>query len=212
MTAGGRRLSRRAFVGATSALALAPLLAGCRTETIAPPATVRVHLRLSAYERTFFEQTLLPAYARDRNLKITLEGGTTDEAIGRLGDPLAGIDLLAIDTERLGALVADGAVQAVEGQRAALAEPIWRGMLPALESGGKLYAIPYRPTTWIEFYNRTILDAAKLAPPQTWDDLLGAANRLGETGAAARVGLQGAAGEPAARTLAELIWAYGGDP
>ena len=199
------------MVGA-GALALTPLLGGCRSDVATTPSTLRVHLRLSAYERAAFERVVLPNFLRDHNLRVTWEAGTVDEAIGRLGDPQAGIDLLAVDTERLGALIAAGLVQPLDAQRGALAAPPWRTMLPALEAGGTLYALPYRPTTWIGYYNRTLLDAARLAPPPTWDHALATATRLREGGGAAQLALQGAAGEPAARSLAELIWAFGGDP
>lgn len=212
MTARGQGLSRRAFVGAAGALALAPLLGGCRTGSATPRGTLRVHLRLTAYERAFFERAILPAFARDHGLSITWVDGTGNEVLSRLGDPQAGIDLITVDTERLGPLIAGRLLQPLDDQRDALGTPPWRGMLPALEAAGTLYALPYRPTVWVSFYDRALLDAARLAPPPTWDETLRAAERLAETGATARIALQGGAGEPGARTLTELIWAFGGDP
>ncbi len=211
-TAKRRRFSRRVFVAGAGALAFAPLLSACGADNAATPSTLRVHLRLSAYERAAFERVILPTFQREHNLRVVWEDGTVDEAIGRLGDPQAGIDLIAVDTERLGALIAASLVQPLDSQREALAAPPWQAMLPALELGGTLYALPYRPTTWIAYYNRTLLDASRLAPPPTWDAALATADRLREGGGAAQLSLQGAAGEPAARSLAELIWAHGGDP
>lgn len=208
----GCRLPRRRFVLGLGVCSLLPFLPACGGDAPAPPGTLRVHLRLTAYERAFFERAILPAFERDHGLRVVWEDGTIDEVIGRLGDPQSGTDLIAPDTERLGALISEQLLQSIESQRATIAAPPWQAMIPALEAGGKLYALPYRPTTWIGFYNRALLDSAGLAPPATWDELLVAANRLRGANGAGQVALQGAAGEPAARSLVELIWAYGGNP
>lgn len=209
---GGEGFPRRRFLAGAAALTLLPFLSACSAEATPTPGTLRVHLRLTAYERSFFERAILPDFARTHGLRVVWEDGTVEEATARLGDPQTTTDLIGIDTERLGALIAGQLLQPVEGQRAALDAAPWRGMLPALESGGKLYGLPYRPTTWIEFANRALLDEAGIAPPPTWADLLVAASRLRASNGAGLVALQGAIGEPAARTLVELIWAFDGDP
>lgn len=212
MTAPRRRWPRRTFVAALGAVAVTPLLGGCRATPAAPTRAVRVHVDLSGYERAFFERSILPAIARDLGIAVQLVEGNANAVIGRLGDPQVGVDLIAVDLERLGTLIATGLLLPLDETRPTLQEPIWQGMLPALTSGGKLYAVPYRPSTWVTYYNRATLAAAQLAPPQTWEDFLVAATRLTESQAPARAALQGAAGDPAARTLIELIWAFGGDP
>jgi ABC-type glycerol-3-phosphate transport system substrate-binding protein len=203
---------RRRFLIGLGAFAFLPFLPACGSDAPAPPGIVRAHLRLTAYERAFFERVVLPAFERDRGLRVVWEEGNVEEAIDRLASPQSETSLIALDTERLGGVIAGQLLQPLDGERGALAAPPWQAMLPALESGGTLYALPYRPTTWITFYNRALLDAANLAPPATWDETLVAANRLRGAGDAGQVALQGVAGEPAARALTELILAYGGDP
>ena len=187
---GGEGFPRRRFLAGAASLALLPFLPGCTSDSPPPTGTLRVHLRLTAYERSFFERVILPTFARDQGLSVVWEEGTVEEAMGRLGDPQTTTDLIGIDIERLGGLIAGQVLQPVDTQRAALAAAPWQGMLPALESGGKLFALPYRPTTWIGFYNRTLFDAAGLAAPTTWDDLLAAADQLRAANGAGQVALR----------------------
>lgn len=200
-------LSRRRFLAA-GGLALAgalPLLGGCGG-TAAPPATLRVHLRLTAYERAFFARAILPPFERARNLRVELGPGTTDEAIGALREDAGRFDLLAIDTEQLGFLIADRLARDIDEGRAGIDAAVLPSTLGALEYNGRLHALPYRPTTWVTFYNDALLRAAGVAPPRTWEDLLATAGAL--RGKVALQGAEGAAGQ----SLVELIWAFGGDP
>lgn len=205
-------LTRRRFLGATTALAVGgvvPFLGGCGRSSV-PPPTLRVHLRLSAYERAFFTRTILPPFERARNVRVALGGGTTDEAIGALHEDAGRFDLVGIDTEQLGLLLADHLVSDVNDQRTALDAAIPSNILAALEQGGKLHALPYRPTTWVTFYNSALLGAAGVAPPRTWDELLVVAGKVRDD-KGGKVALQGAA-SAAGQSLVELVWAFGGDP
>ncbi len=207
-------LTRRRFVALGGTLALAgasPLLGGCGGTAPAAPPTLRVHLSLSAYERAFFARAIVPPFEQAQNVRVALADRTTDEAIEDLYADRARFDLLAVDTERLGALIADRLALDVSDQRPTLAAPILPSTLGALERAGRLHALPYRPTAWVTFYNRALLARASVEPPRTWDDLLTAAARLRDA-AGGRVALQGASGAPAAQSLVELIWAFGGDP
>lgn len=207
-------LTRRRFVALGGTLALAgaaPLLGGCGGTAPAPPPTLRIHLSLSAYERAFFARAIVPPFEQARNVRVELADGTTDEAIEDLYADRSRFDLLAVDTERLGALIADRLALDVNDQRPTLAAPILPSILGALEHDDRLHALPYRPTAWVTFYNRALLTNAGVEPPRTWDDLLTAAARLRDA-AGGRVALQGASGAPAAQSLVELIWAFGGDP
>lgn len=210
-------LTRRHFLAAGLGFAALPLLAGCGTSgASAPTTTLRAHLNLTAYERAVFAHTILPPFETAYQARVELAGGTTDEAIGALYQDNGSVDLLAVDTEALGGLLADHLASDVSGERRTLADGIVPSVLGALGRNGTLNALPYRPTTWITYYNSAILSAAKIDPPRSWDQFLTAAQGLRTSDGGGRVALQGAtsavAGGPAAQSFTELIWAFGGDP
>ncbi len=213
----GTPFTRRHFLAAGLGLAALPLLAGCGAGGASvPPVTLRVHLNLTAYERSVFMRLVLPPFEAAQGARVELTDGTTDEAIGALRDDNGALDLLAVDTEALGGLLAGNLASDVSDQRAALPDGIVPSVLGALEANGTLHALPYRPTTWITYYNTALFGAARLDPPRTWDELLTAATALRTPNGGGLVELQGAtsatAGGPAAQQFAELIWAFGGDP
>ncbi len=210
--------TRRRILAAGAGFAFAaalPLLGGCGTST-APRATLRVNLRLSAYERSFFVHSILPPFAAANNVRVEFTPGTTDEAIGALRGGTSQADLLAVDTEILGLLIAEGLTTDLNGERDGLRTTVIPSTLGAVESNGALHALPYRPTTWITFYNQARLATAGVTPPRTWDELLAAATVVRSDDGTGQIALQGATtetvGGPAAQSLVELIWAFGGDP
>jgi ABC-type glycerol-3-phosphate transport system substrate-binding protein len=192
-----------------------PLLGGCGTSAV-PKATLRVNLRLTAYERSFFKHAILPPFEEANNVRVEFTPGTTDEAIGALRGGSSRADLLAVDTEILGLLIAEGLTTDLNDERDGLRAAIIPSTLGALEANGALHALPYRPTTWITFYNRPQFAAAGVAPPRTWDELLMAAEAIRNADGSGQIALQGATtetiGGPAAQSFVELIWAFGGDP
>lgn len=210
-------VTRRHFLAAGLGLAALPLLAGCGASGAStPPVPLRVHLNLTAYERSVFVRLVLPPFETAQGARVELTDGTTDEAIGALGNDNGALDLLSVDTEALGGLLAGNLASDVGTERAALADGIVPSVLGALEANGALHALPYRPTTWITYYNTALFGAARLDPPRTWDELLTAAGTLRAPDGGGQIALQGAtsatAGGPAAQQFAELLWAFGGDP
>lgn len=211
-------LTRRRLLTAGAGLTLAatlPLLGGCG-KSAAPKATLRVNLRLTAYERSFFTRATLPPFEETNNVRVEFTPGTTDEAIGALRGGTNQADLLAVDTEILGLLIAEGLTTELNGEREVLRGSVIPSTLGSLEANGVLHALPYRPTTWITFYNRAQFATAGVAPPRTWDELLSAAAAVRAADGAGQIALQGATtetvGGPAAQSFVELIWAFGGDP
>lgn len=211
-------LTRRRLLTAGAGLTLAaalPFLDGCGT-TALPQTTLRVNLRLTAYERSFFVHTILPPFEAANNVRVEFTPGTTDEAIGALRGGTSQADLLAVDTEILGLLIAEGLTTDLSTERDRLRGEVIPSTLGAVEANGVLHALPYRPTTWITFYNRALFDTAGVAPPRTWDEMLSAAAEVRTPDGAGQIALQGATtetvGGPAAQSLVELLWAFGGDP
>ncbi|HEX5502776.1 MAG TPA: extracellular solute-binding protein [Thermomicrobiales bacterium] len=207
----GPALTRRRLLLLGAAL---PLLHACG-RAARPAATIRAYIPLEAYERAIFTQRLLPAFTRDSGVAVELAGGTGGEALAWLqGDQPAGdahLDLAVIAVEDLGGLIAADRLSALDDQRAALPARTVSTLLGALEARGTLYALPLRPSLWLAYANRAALAARGLAPPATWDALRDTARALHAAGQG-QVVLQGAAGRPAAQSLIELVWAFGGDP
>lgn len=208
-------LTRRRFLTGIGALAAMPLFAGCG-ENAAPKTTLRINLRLTAYERAFFVRAILPPFEAAHNALVEFTGGTTGEAIGALRGGSSQVDLLGIDTEILGLLIAEGWTTDLNSERDRLRTDVIPSTIAAGDVNGTLHALPYRPTTWITFYNAALLGEARVAPPMTWDAFLTAAQALRGQDGVGQVALQGATtetvGGPAAQTLVEMIWAFGGDP
>ncbi|MGN6671922.1 MAG: extracellular solute-binding protein [Thermomicrobiales bacterium] len=210
---GGEGITRRRLVTGGAALALAtftPWLGGCGRNT--PATTLRVQLRLNPYEQSFFERVIVPPFARARHVDVQFAGGTIDETLEAIRNGADRYDLLAVDTEAVGGLIAEGIAHDVSVERDRLDNAIFASIPAAVTSGGKLYALPYRPAAWITYANTALLAAANVRQPATWDDLYTAAEQLRDQSGNGLVALQGAAGAPAAQTLLELIWAFGGDP
>lgn len=195
--------------------ALLPALQFCGRQA-SPARRLRVFLPLDAYERAIFEREILPPFARQHGVAVTLEPGTGAEVVERLrtsaGGATGSLALAAIDLETLGGLVTARAVAPLNAYRARLPRETPPACVQAIESAGTLYALPWRPAIWVSFYNREALAARQLAPPTTWDAFRDVATRLHDAGATGQAALQGAAGGPAAQSLVELVWAFGGDP
>ena len=210
---GGEGLTRRRLVTGGAALTLAaltPWLGGCGRS--APATTLRVQLRLDPYEQSFFARTILPPFARAQRVDVQFVSGTIDETLDALRNGSERCDLLAVDTEAVGGLIAEGLAQDVSAEQARIDGAIFASIPASVTSGGKLYALPYRPAVWITYVNTALLAAANVRQPPTWDDLLAIAGQLHGGNGDGLVALQGAAGGPAAQTLLELIWAFGGNP
>ncbi len=191
------------------------LLGGC-SQGQAPRATLRVNLRLTAYERSIFQRTIIPAFEATHAARVEFAGGTGDETIGALRAGQTPVDLLAVDTEILGLLIAEGVTADLSAEEAQLRQEVIPSTIAAGKQQGRLYALPYRPTTWVTFYNSVLLEKAGVEPPQHWDDFLNASRRLRAADGSGQAALQGALtatlGGPASQTLVELLWAFGGDP
>ncbi len=206
---GGRRVTRRRFLGLCGAAVPALALASCGAAPAAA-ATLQVFLPVTAYEAEFLKREILPPFEERHGVRVALAGGKAAEVFEQIKGGGATFDLVAPELELLGGLIAGGLVREVGDQRAALPAETLRGIVPDLDGDGKLYALPFRPAVWLAYANRAILDAAGQSPPATWDDLLTVARALRGAGGAG-VALQGAEGAPAAQSLIELIWAFGGD-
>jgi multiple sugar transport system substrate-binding protein len=82
--------------------------------------------------------------------------------------------------------------------------------------GGKVYAIPYRGSAGVVYYNKTMFDRAGLSyPTEDWnyDRMLEMARKITRPGQEYGVGIAAALSDPANVTTAfsPMLWAFGGD-
>jgi ABC-type glycerol-3-phosphate transport system substrate-binding protein len=205
----GTRLTRRGFVA--QSLLGATALAGCGRAARAP-TDLRVSLPLNAYERAFLGRDVVPPFEREHGARIELVGGSAEDVMREVRAGAPPPDLLAVDLELLGPLIGEGLVGEIDEAWGLPPGETVPGVLPALERGGRRYAVPLRLNVWVSFYNEILLVRAGVTPPARWDDLPAVARALGGIAGGGGVALQGALNGPAAQSLTELIWAFGGDP
>lgn len=124
-----------------------------------------------------------------------------------------GWDLIAVDNNQLGLLVAKELVQDLSEFSAQL---VPQRLLPALRRilrvQDRLYFAPLRPNVKIAFYNELKFAEYGLRPPNTWDQLLEVARVFKEKEGVGRVAIQGYPGKTAAATIFEFVKAAGGNP
>lgn len=91
-----------------------------------------------------------------------------------------------------------------------------KAMIEAGTVNGKLYALPYRGSTGVYFYNKTMFDNAGIPYPKegwTYQDMLTIAQKLTVAGKQYGVGIAAAQSDPANvfSSFAPVLWAFGGD-
>lgn len=193
--------------------ALAPILSACGAPA-RPGRVLRVFLGLDAYERGAFERDIIPDYAARAGVDLQLTAGTGAEtreliaAGGRADVP----DLAALDLEAIGDLAAGQSIAWLEDQRPFIPSTVPPATIAALTWNQTLVALPWRPAVWIAYYNRAYFAALGTVPPDSWRALASAAGASKARDGTGMVALQGASEAPAAQSMIELVWSFGGNP
>lgn len=126
-----------------------------------------------------------------------------------------GPDLLAIDAYFIGPFVDKGLFLTWDDQIKGLDLSDFAGVIKAGQFNGKYYAIPYRCSGSVMYYNKGMFDAAGLPYPQegwNWDDLLVMARKLTKGDQQFGYGIAGSAKDAGNvfETLNPIIYAFGG--
>lgn len=193
--------------------ALAPLLGACGGAA-RPRRQLRVFLGLDAYERGVFERVINPGFTAQSGIEVLMTRGTGAEtreliATGNQSDVP---DLAALDLEVLGDLAATASIKTLDDLGVQIPSTAPAAMVSALRWEQSLIALPWRPSVWVAFYNRARFEGAGVAPPDTWSALATMATSFPAGSGGGGFALQGAAGSPAAQSMTELVWAFGGNP
>ncbi|MFQ5813496.1 MAG: extracellular solute-binding protein [Anaerolineae bacterium] len=124
-------------------------------------------------------------------------------------------DLVAVDNNMLGILVAKGLVDELS-KYIEYDELVPRTLLPAirplLQFEDRLYFAPFHPNVKVTFYNQQKFAQYGLKPPKNWDDLIEVARVFKKREGVGRVAIQGYPGRTSALTVFEFVKAAGGNP
>ena len=177
-----RIVSRRSFAKGAAALASASLLpapsliraqdAGKITfwviSSFTPDDNAAVFKAASDYkEATGVEVTVESTAAADIRDKLTTAvlGGE-------------GPDVVSVDSAWNAGLAASGITSDISDRFSAIADQFFEGPVASGNYLGVQYAVPWYTNNVGLYYNKTMLDAASLAPPTTWDELVSTAKAL----------------------------------
>lgn len=122
------------------------------------------------------------------------------------------VDLIAQDNLRLGPLVRDAIVEDLSGEQSKVPDTTIEALKPVTQFDGKAFFLPYRPNVQITYFNEPKLNQFGIKPPESWDDLLKAAQTMKDREGIGKVAIQGSAGDPLSVTVFEFIKQAGGDP
>jgi trehalose transport system substrate-binding protein len=122
------------------------------------------------------------------------------------------VDLIAQDNLRLGPLVREQIVEDLTAEQKRVPDTTIDALKPVTQFDGKQLFFPYRPNVQIAYFNEPKLSANNIKPPETWDDLLKAAQTLKDKEGIGKVAIQGSAGDALTVTVFEFIKSAGGDP
>jgi multiple sugar transport system substrate-binding protein len=76
---------------------------------------------------------------------------------------------------------------------------------------GDYFALPYVGNAQLFFYRQDLFEKYKLGPPQTWDDVLVAAKKIGAGEKMFGYVMRAAPGNAVVADFMPLLWAFGGD-
>ncbi len=153
------------------------------------------------------------------NVNLTIEAlpvnGYVDKAVTTiLGG--GGPDILAVDVTQMGTLVDKNLLQPWDDQIKDMDLSDFAAVIEGGKFDGVYYGLPYRTSSSIMYYNKTMFDEAGVPYPEagwTYDDMLEIAKKLTIPGEQYGVGIGASNADPSNvfLTLSPVIWSYGGD-
>jgi multiple sugar transport system substrate-binding protein len=186
-----RELSRRALVGGASMGALGSVLAACGSDDEDGAADGPVSLRFWKFTAEGADETIQEAIDQwnDENPDIQVQFETfpfddyTATALTTAFAGGTGPDLFWIAPGGFLTYVNDGIPEPVNDL--VDTSEYLEAAVQAVSVDGEMLAIPFEVEPLALYYRTDFLDEAGVAPPQTWDELMGAAEELtggGRTG------------------------------
>jgi ABC-type glycerol-3-phosphate transport system substrate-binding protein len=130
------------------------------------------------------------------------------------------LDLIAVDNDAVGILVAKGYLQELSPYLRDVAlprDPLFQDLQQKHRIDGRDYVVAFHPNVKLVYYNQDILNKAKKQPPSTWEELYEIARDLDNLASKdpnswGRVAIQAYDGKPAAVTVFEWVKTMKGDP
>jgi len=220
------RLTRRRFGALAIAGGATFLLSACAQSSSGTPAgktaggtggggSVSFVTSLAEEERQSLGE-VLKGFESSAGIQVKMVQLESQDAVNQLKAKKTAnrmdVDLIAQDNLRLGPLVRDGIVEDLSGEQAKVPDTTIDALKPVTQFDGKAFFLPYRPNVQIAYYNDTKLNQYGIKPPESWDDLLKAAQTMKDREGIGKVAIQGSAGDPLTVSVFEFIKQAGGDP
>ena len=153
------------------------------------------------------------------NVNLTIEvlpvNGYVDKAVTTiLGG--GGPDILAVDVTQMGTLVDKNLLLPWDDKIQDMDLSDFAAVIDGGKFDGTYYGLPYRTSSSIMYYNKTMFDEAGVAYPEegwTYDDMLEIAKKLTIPGEQYGVGIAASNADPSNvfMTLSPIVWSYGAD-
>lgn len=218
------RVSRRRFGALTLAGGATFLLAACSQTSTGGGSTaggkggggsVTFVTGLAEEERQVVGD-LLKQYEKEAGVQVKMVQMESQDVVNQLKAKKTAnrmdVDLIAQDNLRLGPLVREGIVEDLSSQQGRVPDTTIQELMPVSQFDGKPYFFPYRPNVQITYYNAPKFQQYGLKPPETWDELLSAAQTMKDKEGVGKVAIQASAGDALTVTVFEFIKQAGGDP
>lgn len=163
---------------------------------------------------------IIEAYKKENpNVNLTIEAlpvdGYVDKAVTTiLGG--GGPDILAVDMSQMGTLIDKNLLSSWNESIEDMDLSDFAGVINACKNGDTYYGLPYRTSSSIMYYNKTMFDEAGVPYPEegwTYEDMLEIARKLTIPGQQYGVGIAASNADPSNvfTCLTPIIWAYGAD-
>lgn len=163
---------------------------------------------------------IIDAYKKEKpNVNLTIEAlpvnGYVDKAVTTiLGG--GGPDILAVDVTQMGTLIDKNLLSSWNDQIADMDLSDFAAVIEACKHDDTYYGLPYRTSSSIMYYNKTMFDEAGIPYPKegwTYDDMLEIARKLTIPGEQYGVGIAASNADPSNvfMCLSPIVWSYGAD-
>ncbi len=194
-----------------------PVAAGSAAATPgSKPSTAGSTIRYNAAaepDSDYIRDKMVPAFTAETGVKVTVD--TTDytklhdkQVLDLQGDSY---DVYQVDQVWLQAYAKSGFLEPLDANLSAdMRKTFYDNLMAIGNQDGKQWVLPLSAIPVDYYYRKDILDAAGLAVPDTWDDVLHVAQ---VTKTATRYGFasRGERGNPITWTWLPMLWAFGGE-
>ncbi len=180
------------------------------------PKLITVYMSLLENEWEVIRNDVIPGFTAETGIEVEAVQITPEDALRRAGAFVkagkSGVDLIAVDVMLLESAIDRGIVDNISSMDVEIPETAIETLVDIGKKDGTLYFAPYRPNIQLLFYNEAVLLEHNIEVPETWEEMLAAAEILSEETGTPKFGMYGRKGEGLSCLLNGYIVSAGGDP